>query len=236
MKRLSTNWLTEGWMDFEYKKYLLLAYLQKVEKRFSDKKLFPDLSDLIEHYRFLKNVQKSKESFSEKMPVHLKKVDWKNWQLTYEKMTEDEDWMKELEAILEFALPNLHHKLELGKELYDYVEDKLTIVPVGVIPLNVDFGYLLLMTTKGRTIRVYDYEITLFEHATEKYRSIRTNYVTSYYTSLVNTFENIKLELVRQKKEKVNPAVYALECTVSLPYPETLLPVAKRSLVRYLYR
>jgi hypothetical protein len=236
MRRLSSNWLTEGWMDFEYKKYLLLAYLQNVEKRFSDKKLFPELSDIIEHYRFLKTVQKSKENFSEKLPAHLKKVDWKNWQLTYEKMTEDEDWMKELESILEFALPNLQHEMQIGKELYDYVEDKLTIMPVDVIPLNVDFGYLLLLTTRGRTIRVYDYEITLFEHAREKYRSIRTSYVTSYYTSIINTFENIKLKLMKEKKEKVNPAVYAMECTEKLPYPETLLPVAKRSLVRYLYR
>jgi hypothetical protein len=31
MGTLSENWLTEGLIDFEYKKYVLLGYLQKVK-------------------------------------------------------------------------------------------------------------------------------------------------------------------------------------------------------------
>jgi hypothetical protein len=32
MNKLSENWISEGWIDFEYKKYLLLAYLKNVDE------------------------------------------------------------------------------------------------------------------------------------------------------------------------------------------------------------
>ena len=51
MKALNKDWITENSLDFEYKKYVLLAYLQSVEKEFEVQRLYPALSDLVEHYR-----------------------------------------------------------------------------------------------------------------------------------------------------------------------------------------
>ena len=51
ISNLNRDWVTEGNLDVEYKKYLLLAYLQFVQQNFSQKKLYPPLSELIEHYR-----------------------------------------------------------------------------------------------------------------------------------------------------------------------------------------
>ena len=50
MVSLDKNWLTEGLIDFEYKKYELLAYLKNVGKSFSENRLYPFLGDLIFHY------------------------------------------------------------------------------------------------------------------------------------------------------------------------------------------
>ena len=50
MKSLSVNWFIEGSLDFEYKKYQLLAYLQQINQHFNKTKLYPDLNDLIFHY------------------------------------------------------------------------------------------------------------------------------------------------------------------------------------------
>jgi hypothetical protein len=51
---------------------------------------------------------------------------------------------------------------------------------------------------------------------------------------MVNTYENIKSELIRGKKDLPNPAVYSIETDLTCPVEETLLPIAKRSLVRYI--
>ena len=37
MKKLEKDWLTRGLIDFEYKKYILLSYLQGVQSYFDDK-------------------------------------------------------------------------------------------------------------------------------------------------------------------------------------------------------
>ena len=39
MKTLSETWFAEGFIDFELKKYTLLAYLQEVTKFFNENKL-----------------------------------------------------------------------------------------------------------------------------------------------------------------------------------------------------
>jgi hypothetical protein len=49
-----------------------------------------------------------------------------------------------------------------------------------------------------------------------------------------NTYENIKRELIRNRSELPNPAVYAVETDLGFPVDETLLPIAKRSLVKYI--
>ena len=47
MRNLEKDWLTAGLVDFEYKKYVLLAYLQSVKTNFKEQKLYLDLVDLL---------------------------------------------------------------------------------------------------------------------------------------------------------------------------------------------
>ena len=60
MDQLKENWLTEGLVDFEYKKYLLLAYLKKVKESFTRMELYPFLSDLVFHHRNLMAIKENK--------------------------------------------------------------------------------------------------------------------------------------------------------------------------------
>jgi hypothetical protein len=63
---------------------------------------------------------------------------------------------------------------------------------------------------------------------------MKTNYVEMMYRSMVNTYENLKSELIRNRCDLPNPAVYSIETELSVPVEETLLPIAKRSLVKYI--
>ena len=103
------------------------------------------------------------------------------------------------------------------------------------MPLNPEIGYMFLTQSGAKQTKVYEYAITIFENANEKFRGIKTQYVGSYKRSISNTFENIKVELIRTKKELVNPGTYVIESNHKFPLNETLLPVAKRSLVRYIF-
>jgi len=133
-----------------------------------------------------------------------------------------------------YASSNMKKTITSGTEIYEFVENKLTIEPIGLIPLDHNEGYFLLCEGACRNTWVYQYRLSIFEKHDEKYRSIKTEFVDVWQRSIVNSYKNIKAELIRNRSDLPNPAVYSVETELSLPLEETLLPIAKRSLVRYI--
>ena len=84
MNSLSKNWITESHIDFEYKKYVLLAYLQKVSEEFTEQRLYPSLSELIEHYRNLKELKSGKQHLFANFKSSLVNIDLEQFKLIYE--------------------------------------------------------------------------------------------------------------------------------------------------------
>src|SRR6476659_5105615 len=234
MKTLSETWFADGYIDFELKKYTLLAYLQEINRHFQQNKLYPQLADVIFHYNNLLALRENKKFLQEQFPKKFSGIQLQKLQLLYEQMIEDSELMSELEDIIHYAVDKMHATITSGTEIYEFVEDKLTISPIGIIPLEQSEGYFFLSESTSRDTRVYYYRLSIFEKHDEKYRSIRTDYINSWYRSLVNTYENIKSELIRNRIMLPNPAVYAIESGLTYPIEETLLPIAKRSLVRYI--
>ena len=87
---------------------------------------------------------------------------------------------------------------------------------------------------KRNNTLVYAYRLTIFERHDEKFRGIHTQYVQEYRKDLVNTIGHIKTTLIRERNALPNPAVYCIETPLVVPVDETLLPIAKRSLVKYI--
>jgi hypothetical protein len=234
MKPLSETWFADGFIDFELKKYTLLAYLQEVNKYFNENKLYPQLADIIFHYNNLVAFRENKKYLQEQFPKKLTGVQIERLQVLYEQMIEDDELMQELEEIINYSATKMKNAISSGTEIYEFVEEKLVIFPVGLIPLDINEGYFFLSEGNYSNTRVYRYRLSFFEKHDEKYRSIRTEYIDSWQRSLVNTYENIKAELIKIKTELPNPAVYSIETELKFPVDETLLPVAKRRLVRYI--
>jgi hypothetical protein len=121
-----------------------------------------------------------------------------------------------------------------GKSIYDIVEDHLSIQPVGIIPLNPECGYMFLKGGSTAATNVYEYQVTFFENATEKFKAIHTHFIKACEKNISTTFQSIKSDMLRENKLLPNPATYAIETEMSLPLEETFLPIAKRMLVRHL--
>jgi len=234
MKMLSQTWFAEGFIDFELKKYTLLAYLQEIHKHFDEQKLYPQLADIILHYNNLLAFKQNKISLQKQFPKRLTKVDMDRLQFLYERIVEDDEMMRELEEIILYALQTMDKTIRNGTEIYEFVEDKLCITPIGLIPLDINEGYFFLCGGTHRDTRVYQYRLSIFEKHDEKYRSIRTEFISQWQRNMINTYENIKCELIRYKSELPNPAVYSIETDLTFPLEETLLPIAKRTLVKYI--
>lgn len=234
MKVLSETWFTEGYIDFELKKYTLLAYLKEVNQYFNQNMLYPQLADIIFHYNNIVSFRENKKFLQEHFPKQLTDVNMQRLQLAYEKMIEDDEIMQELEGIISYSVNEMKNTIKTGAEIYEFVETRLNIEPVGLVPLDVNEGYLMLRDSRYHNMLVYQYRLTFFEKHDEKYRGIRTDYIQQWRCTVSNSPENIKSELIRNRKDLPNPAVYHIETELSYPLEETLLPIAIRSFVKYI--
>jgi len=234
MEKLSQDWLTQGLIDFEYKKYVLMAYLQTVRKSFGRVELYPFLADLVFHYRNLQALRDNKALFRDSFPKELSLEEIKTLELRYKEMIDDDAVMSELESIINFALPQIKDSLQEGSVIYEYVESQCHISPVGVTPLYAQEGYLFVTQPPEKETTIYRYQMSIFEGSQEQLRSLNTKFVDTVEKSPANTYERLKLDLVKKFKDLPNPAAYLILAKMKFPFSETLMPVAKRLFVKHI--
>jgi hypothetical protein len=232
MNSLTENWLTENHIDFEYKKYVVLAYLQDVQQSYKQNELYPCLAEVIEHYRNLKQLKENSERIKKGLLKELKGIDSQKMELLYTKMeTGNDELIQELEQIIDFSIPLFFDKIMDGKKIYDFVEKHLSLNSVGITPLRTTEGYIFINEDKKKEVHVYQYRLSNLESAQEHLRQLITRYINTYTHTITGTFEKIKTDLISTRKELPNPAVYAINSPISVPFSPTLLPIVKRFFV-----
>jgi hypothetical protein len=234
MKKLNADWFVEGLQDFEYKKYVLLAYLQGVKQAFDQSLLYPVFSELIGHYQTLHAFQQSKQQFESAVPKQLVSLDWEKFKALYASLLADDEALREIGEIVDFSLPQVKARVEEGKQLYELIEENIEIDTVGLLPLYRDAGYLLVRGGNAHEVRAYSYQITVFESANERYRGIHSQFVADFTLSIGTTYESIKWELMRQQRDLPNPATFSVYSKLRFPEEASLIPVAKRKFVQFL--
>ena len=123
--------------------------------------------------------------------------------------------------------------LAYSDEEWRFIERHLEINPVGITPMYFNEGYLFLDAFPGKETQVYVYRISVFENTYEKYRGINTQLLRTVRRGLAQTHEHLKVQLVKENQELPNPATFVVASRVPCPLDSALLPIAKRSLVKY---
>jgi hypothetical protein len=233
MGKLSKNWLTEPCIDFEYKKYILLAYWQKVEASLSQNKLFPFYTDLIAHYSSLIALRQTKQGLNHQFSKELEGMDLQQLQLLYKEFYSDTPSLEEINAIIDYSIPIFNDYIHETEQLKYEIMQRMELLPIGLAPIYQREGYLLLCDQNK--IKVHEYRLNMIEHVNRsQYSSVTTTCIKEYVASYSNTFENIKLDLIQTNKKFPNPATYAITLEVEVPYQETLLPIAEEILTAYI--
>jgi len=232
MKKLEKDWITSGLIDFEYKKYLLLAYLQNVQQQFGKEKLYPFMADLVAHYQDAQSFKNRKTLLKSGFPKEITRIDLEKMKLAYAEQAQDSELMKHLEEIVEYAIPKMKGTLGVGKELYESIEKELLLEPIGIMPLYRDEGYLIMELGNGKRADIYEYRINQFVTSGEGFRGIYFKFMQSIRRGFGDTFESIKLGLIRAYQKLPNPATYLLQAPRPYPFKATIMPVAKRLMLR----
>ncbi len=234
MEELKANWLTEGLIDFEFKKYQLLAYLQRVKNSFGRVELYPFLSDLVLHYRNLKSIRENKGLIQDAFPKEISLENLKNLEISYKKIIDDDEVMQQIEEIISFSLPKVKDSLDEGSFIYEYVESQCEISPVGLASLYANEGYLFISQPPQKEAEVFRYQVTFFEQSNEPMRGIHTLYIFTAERNMSNSYEQIKLRLIKEFTDLPNPSTYLITSKLKFPFTQTLMPVAKRLLVKHI--
>lgn len=234
MEKLNKDWITDGLIDFEYKKYILLGYLKNVQSAFNKVELYPSLADLIMHYENLLTLKKGREELRLKFPKEIQGIDQERLALIYKTMVNDSEVMKQLEEIIEYSIPMFKSSLNEGKEIYEFVEGNCELSTVGLLPLYIDEGYLLINDTGNSDTNIYRYHLMKLHHDDTNYRAIHTSFIKSMPRRIGESFETIKRNLIKQFVDLPNPATFSLVSKIKFPFDSTLEPIAKRLLVQYI--
>lgn len=223
MNLFEHNWMTSKWVDFEFKKYTLLGYLQKVSGKFREQRVYPYLSVLRNEYQLLLSL---KEATKSHLPNDLQRM------LSGESLDQTiSEEMKTVHQLVRFALPRMNETLAQGDELIEKVKTVIRFEPVGLLPCNRREGYVIFRhQSLART-----YRYALRNVAPGNDNEIHTSHLKTWFlredvTSAFRPAADIKYELLRTHRDLPNPAVFEVSYNLSLPYPETLVPVCRTML------
>lgn len=233
MKTLNPYWFSEGLLDVEYKRYILLAYLQEVEKEYKQSKIFPALQNLAQNMTSMKEFKNKCDELSKSFPKTLSGLDINKLTLSYTPNIHDPELLEVMYEIIDFSLPKLEQKVQEGKEIYDNVERFIEIEPLGVIPIYKDEGYLFIQNDNDPNTDIYTYKVSFLEQGKIN-RVLQTQFLKNTTRSISNTYYSIKSTLIKEFQNLPNPATYLISSRLTLPKEATLLPVAKRLFIRTL--
>lgn len=223
MDKLGKDWLTKDTTDFEYKKYILLDYLQKVDNQFKENKFYPYLSDCIEEFRSLKDLLEQKNNLT---PKELTSIDFKKMELIYTPI-EDETFT-EIQKLINYSLRRLKHTIEEGRNKCDKIEKNILFKSVGIITDNKDEGYLILSSTSSI---IYKYHINSLILEGNKYKMLKTTPITTPNISEFSSHEDIKQEYINHLDD-IPMMTYGAYSKKNIPFDNTFLPIVKRILIR----
>lgn len=113
---LKLDWYIEHPIDFEYKNYILLDYLQSVDKSYQLHQLSPYLLWTEKLTLELKDFNLKKDLFIKQ--TEKKELKFLNGKITFIKTKIDDDkTIKLISEIVEYSFPILESKVKLGYKL-----------------------------------------------------------------------------------------------------------------------
>jgi len=235
MDALGLDFFLKAGNDLESAQYQFLGGLKHVRDAFKQNVIYPHLGQLIGLHHSLVTLIEKVDDVRDSVPGVVRDLDLENKTIIYEKQELDDDQFTRLDDLMRWALPLIQEAIEEGRTIFEFVEENMTLEEVGIVPSYVREGYLLIPDRSESMLHVLRYELTIFSGNEERYQSLKTTQIKSVRRGAVEVSpSSIKLDLVSENRALPNPATYHFVTDLEFPFNETLLPVAKRKLMRYL--
>lgn len=235
MEALSLSTFIKAADDIELSKYTVLAVLNKYSSALHKNKLYPALAELISIKNELELLVEQMSLFDTEFVLNLNFADFQDVPFS-EPLDYNEDDLERVFEFISWALPEIQHAIDEGKAIFDFVDENIELQEIGIMPLYKNEGYFMLPDLKHDLMKIYRFEMSLFSTPDNPLRTLKSKLVDLISLEAPETKSPYELKrmLTSKFKDLPNPATYYFETSIDFPFVETILPVAKRKLVRML--
>lgn len=222
--------------DTEMRQYRILAALQKARREFQRNRIYPHLAELVNLFNTLRSLVQHIGDMKSDFPQEITRINLENKTIEKRVILVDGSRIDRVQELIEWALPHIRDVIEEGISVYEFVDENLSIEKVGIVPEYREEGYFFVPDNTEKQLLLFQFEVTLFESAEDRYRALKTFFLKKVgLDNLRHTPAELKLSLIRELKKLPNPITFSCTTPLALPFKETVFPVAKRKLLRYLY-
>ncbi len=199
-------------------------------------KLYPALAELISIKNELELLIEQMSLFDTEFVLNLNFADFSNDVSFSEPVEYSEESLDVVADFIRWALPEIKNSLNEGKAIYDFVDENIKLSEIGVMPLYKDEGYFMIPDIKHDLLKIYKFEMSLFSTPDNPLRTLKSKLVDLISLSTPESKSPLDLKhmLIEKYPDFPNPATFYFETTLDFPFVETILPVAKRQLVKNL--
>ena len=210
---MGVKWLFKDVMDFEQKEYILLAYIQKIEKLFNEMKLYPTFTELSLHIANIQSLIKD-----DKMILLNKTLNSFDYEITLEdliyqdKPLLNEKELEEYKKILDYSLIKFQDYFDIFKSLWTLVYDSIA---VNLLSYQKSTSYKNFYYFYSKNGKLYLWRFNLQKTSTKQ--------LCNGDEKLIEDFipENTKDPIFR----------VTVDNHQEFPYQETLFPLIKRKVM-----
>lgn len=236
MESLNINTFTSSAEDRELSEYKVLAALKNYSEQLHKNLLYPAFGELVELFHSLNSLIGKRDNFIN-MKKRITGIDLQKKSFIYEKDNYEIDG-DNLSNVFEFifwAMPKIGEVFNEGAAIFDFVESQISIKEIGLVPFYKDEGYFFVPDHKRKEINVFRFQISLIINSDIPFKSLKTFFLESIPNGSEAVLpETIKLELINKFPDLPNPATYNVCTELDMPFDETILPIAKRKMMRQL--
>ena len=215
---LSPIWWLESPIDLEHKQYVLMDYIQKVEKGFKQNNLLDYLEEARYHSKNLECFL-SIRSFLELRNIPSPTDEQRDYFKKIISVPDDNADLLEAIKIAKWSVKKLQNVVKTGAEIFKKIESNINMYYIGRFGFDKNTGYLLVRYAGSRVFECYKY---IYDPAFKDVTFSLFNYYDMPDPKA--DFGDVKIKILAEEN-KADDLFVAVESPISYDTKKSIFPV-----------
>jgi len=234
---MNTDWVFQEPIDFEHKQYVLLDFLQKMDKQLQNLKLYPNFQQISLHLASIGLITEKGQYLT--LNRVLKEPD--DEILVSDLMANNlplftQEEILEIYKVCLYSTDKIKDFFNQAKALWDVANDSISIEPIQN-PKNIEPKQGLFFIKNNGTTHLYEFIIKpIKKGVVETKCSIKKICECEEYEfeEKLLTIKRPLIKNINDDEIHKNLIVFKIHHTEQFPFKETILPLAKRKVMNYM--